>query len=450
MKRVTFGDGGGAASRFARASGGNVAVIFAIAMVPILTFVGAAIDYTRASTIRTAMQTAMDSAALMISKDNAAGTLTPAQLTAKAQTYFNALFTNTGAQGVSISAAYSSTTGQSITMTGSGSVATQFMRMAGVSSIGINTSATTTWGMTKLRVAMALDNTGSMSSNGKMSAMQTASKNLIDQLTKNVQTTGDVLISVVPFANVVNIGTGFKGSGYMDWSSWSLTSSIQEGYVCGSYNSAPSYWNGNVGTMRCGTAYNSTSNWNGCVMDRNQNYDVQVTPPTIPSAYYYADQSSYCPQQIQPLSSSWGQLKTTIDAMTPQGGTNQPIGLVWAWQTLKQTAPFNAPAEDPTYTYKKAIILLSDGLNTIDRWYGDGSTPSSQVDDRQRILCDNVKADGVTIYAIQVNTDSDPISSVLSYCASGAENFYMLTSANQILSTFDTIGTSLSKLRIAK
>lgn len=425
-------------------------MIFAIAMVPILTFVGAAIDYTRASTIRTAMQQALDSAALMVSKDNATGSLTPAQLTTKAQDYFNALFTNTGAANVSIAATYSSTAGQTITMTGSGSVATQFMRVAGVSSIGINSSSTTTWGMTKLRVAMALDNTGSMGSNGKMSAMQTASKNLIDQLTKNVQTTGDVLISVVPFANVVNIGTSYKSSSFMDWSLWSLTGSIEENYACGSFTSAPSYWNGYKGTMRCGTAYNNTSNWNGCIMDRNQNYDTLVTAPTIPAAYYYADQSSYCPQQIQPLTSSFGQLKTTIDAMVPSGGTNQPIGLVWAWQTLKQTAPFNAPAEDPAFTYKKAIILLSDGLNTMDRWYGDGSTPSTQVDDRQRILCDNVKADGVTIYAIQVNTDSDPISSVLSYCASGAENFYMLTSANQILATFDTIGASLSKLRIAK
>ena len=36
----------------------------------------------------------------------------------------------------------------------------------------------------------------------------------------------------------------------------------------------------------------------------------------------------------------------------------------------------NAPAEDSNYTYNRVIILLSDGLNTEDRWpaNGNGST----------------------------------------------------------------------------
>jgi len=136
--------------------------------------------------------------------------------------------------------------------------------------------------------------------------------------------------------------------------------------------------------------------------------------------------------------------------MTPSGGTNQPIGLVWAWQTLQPTAPFNAPAEDSKYTYKKAIILLSDGLNTMDRWYGNGSSYSSQVDARQKLLCDNIKAAGITIYAIQVNTGGDPTSTVLQYCASGTANFFQLTSASQVISTFNTIGTALSDLRISR
>jgi Flp pilus assembly protein TadG len=37
-----------AAKRFAGANQGNIAVIFAIALVPIITFMGAAIDYSRA------------------------------------------------------------------------------------------------------------------------------------------------------------------------------------------------------------------------------------------------------------------------------------------------------------------------------------------------------------------------------------------------------------------
>ena len=63
----------GAARRFVRADQGNIAVIFAIACVPLISFVGAAVDYSRLNTARSSMQAALDSTALMVSKD-----LTPA------------------------------------------------------------------------------------------------------------------------------------------------------------------------------------------------------------------------------------------------------------------------------------------------------------------------------------------------------------------------------------
>jgi len=152
-----------------------------------------------------------------------------------------------------------------------------------------------------------------------------------------------------------------------------------------------------------------------------------------------------------------------ITAMQPTGGTDQPIGMAWGWQTLQQTSPMNAPAEDPNYSYVHAIILLSDGLNTEDRWpaYGNGSQQfSGQIDNRQKALCDNIKAvldpktgkSVYTIYTVQVNTSipADATSSVLQYCATDASKFFLLYSANQVITTFNTIGTSLSQLRVAR
>jgi Flp pilus assembly protein TadG len=80
-----------AAGRFAGADRGNIAVLFAIVLVPILSFVGAAIDYTRANAARTSMQAALDSTALMLAKDLADGTITSSQINTKAQAYFTAL-----------------------------------------------------------------------------------------------------------------------------------------------------------------------------------------------------------------------------------------------------------------------------------------------------------------------------------------------------------------------
>ena len=442
------------ARRFIGASQGNIAPIFAIIILPILGFAGAAIDYTRVSSARSQMQGALDSTALMVGKDLSSGAITASQVSAKAQSYFTALYTSRDASNISVTATYSASNalGSTILVTGSATVTTDFLRVAGYPQINFGTTSTSAWGLTKLRVAMALDNTGSMADAGKIGALQTASKNLIDQLSASAANNGDVYISIVPFANVVNLGTSFTNSGFIDWSNWSTSGSILEHWTCGSSYSLRNK------TMKCGSSDNDTSNWNGCVMDRgtstapgtSQGPDVQVTAPTTSAYYYPADQSSYCPQQIAPLSYNWSSLKSTINAMTPSGGTNQPIGLVWAWQTLQQNSPMNAPAEDPNYTYKKVIILLSDGLNTMDRWYGDGSDWSSQVDDRQGVLCGNIKNAGVEIYTIQVNTGGDPTSTILQSCATDASHFFMLTSASEVISTFNSIGTSLSKLRVAR
>ena len=75
------------------AQGGNVVITFALATIPIIGFVGAAVDYSRANSAKAAMQAAVDSTALMLSKD--AQTLTTAQLNQKAIAYFQALFNRT-------------------------------------------------------------------------------------------------------------------------------------------------------------------------------------------------------------------------------------------------------------------------------------------------------------------------------------------------------------------
>ena len=144
------------------------------------------------------------------------------------------------------------------------------------------------------------------------------------------------------------------------------------------------------------------------------------------------------------LSNDWTKLNAKIDAMTPVGNTNQAIGLQVGWQTLT-ASPFTVPAVDPDYKYQTVIILLTDGLNTEDRWY----TSQSSIDTRQQKTCDNIKAASITLYTVQVNTGGDATSTMLQNCASDSSKFFLLTTAGQIVTTFGQIGTSLSKLRLA-
>jgi hypothetical protein len=66
------------------------------------------------------------------------------------------------------------------------------------------------------------------------------------------------------------------------------------------------------------------------------------------------------------------------------------------------------------------------------------------------MTCDNVKAAKITLYTVQVNTSGDPTSTLLQNCASTPDKFYLLTSANQLVTAFEQIGTEISKLRIAQ
>ena len=656
-----------AAKRFIGANEGNIAVIFTIAAIPIISFVGAAIDYSRANSARSTMQAAMDSTALMLSKDLSSGKIAsdPTTVSRTAQAYFTALYTNKDATIAPITATYTANNaslGNTILISGTGTINTDFMRVLGsnFNTMGFGTTSTTAWGNVKMRVALVLDNTGSMAQNGKITALRNAvagTGGLIDQLSALAKNNGDVYISVIPFAKVVNAGASNYGASWIDWTDWlspptsqqanTVLSSTQAslpinwhgigpgmtcpftnnsggftcmtaptnasssaskipstgaytGYICPSvdYNSHTSYngcWDSELvndatpqvfctgssctcpagaptsgankcfcqvtgGTNKCtGPRYihnwtqpapgdttdnpsqphlsfqvgfntqdvaahipatitsnpnpawigvgstpticatpsalncmtpvannwnhastNPISTWTGCITDRTQNYDATGDAPgstiatLFPANQYYENSVAYCNanasttlETVIPMSYAWSTLKAAVNAMQPTGGTDQSVGLAWGWQSLLQTGPIPAPAEDANTTYNRVIILLSDGLNTEDRWpaYGDGSTQNTNssgtgyIDVRQAAQCQNIKnatdSNGkpmYTIYTIQVNTSSpaDPTSTVLQNCASDVSKFFMLTNSTQIATTFNTIGTALSQLRVAR
>lgn len=437
------------AAKFRRANGGNVAVMFAIAILPIMGFVGAAVDYTRVNNARTAMQAALDTTALMLSKDVSG--LSAAEINEKAQKYFSALYKqHPEAKNVIVSAAYTSSAkeGSKIVLNASASMETNFMKVAGYPQIDFGTSSTTVWGTTRLRVALALDNTGSMASSGKMNALKTAAKDLIDQLKTAAKNDGDVYISIIPFAKDVNVGKANKNAAWLRWDGQSDTWDENNGN-CSDYSgkSKPKTKGACLNKSGTWTVANHDT-WNGCVTDRDQNYDTLSTAPSIVKAetLFPADQADNCPTEMMGLTYNWTSLKNKIDDMQPEGNTNQVIGMAWGWLSLLQQSPLNAPAEDSNFKYNKVIILLSDGDNTENRF----STNKNSIDARQRLLCDNAKAAGIQIYTIQVNTNNDNTSSVMSYCASSSNNYFSTTTASGINTAFSSIGASLSKLRIAK
>jgi Flp pilus assembly protein TadG len=408
--------------------------MMAIAALPLMATVGIAVDYTRASATRTAFQNALDATALMLSRS--AATQSAADLQTTATNTFNALFTRADASNVAVAANYSSVAGSTVVLTGTATVNTNFLGILGINQIGISASATSTWGNTRLRVALVLDNTGSMSSDGKMTALKTAAKGLLTQLNAAASGPDDVYVSIIPFNKDVNLDPANVSQAWLRWDLWEAANG-----KCSSTRYTSQSTCLSSGKTWTPAAH---STWNGCVTDRDQNFDTTNDAPVAGSTLYPAEQYSSCPVPVIGLSNDWNALANEIDAMQPVGNTNQAIGLQLGWQSLT-ASPFTIPAKDPNYQYNDVIILLTDGLNTEDRWY----TNASSINTRQQKTCNNIKAANITLYTVQVNTGGDPASTLLQNCASNPGMFFLLTSANQMVTTFNQIGTALSNLRLA-
>ena len=127
-------------SRFLADQHGGVAPIFALALVPMIGRAGAAIDYSRASAARTAMQASLDATTLMIAKD--AQVIPSDQVGARATQLFIAGFGRDEVQSIQVNATVSNGTGgTTVTATAGGAVATTFMHILGQSTMNIGAHA---------------------------------------------------------------------------------------------------------------------------------------------------------------------------------------------------------------------------------------------------------------------------------------------------------------------
>ena len=123
-------------SRFAAARDGGVAIVFALAAIPLMTAVGAAVDFSRGASTKAAMQGALDSATLNLVKD--AGKLASGELTPKAAALFTAMFNSPQASNVQVTALYDPATAI-LTLNSSAYLPTTFMGLVGVNSMQIGT-----------------------------------------------------------------------------------------------------------------------------------------------------------------------------------------------------------------------------------------------------------------------------------------------------------------------
>ena len=128
---------------FKAASHGNVTILFALSMIPVFGLVGAAVDYSRANSARSAMQAAVDATALMLSKDVAE--LSSSERSKKATDYFAALFNRTEVTDVTLTSVYSPSPNFQIVLSATGAVPTTVSKIIGFQKLNVSVSSTVDW-----------------------------------------------------------------------------------------------------------------------------------------------------------------------------------------------------------------------------------------------------------------------------------------------------------------
>ena len=206
---------------FFRGRRGNISMLYALAIIPVLGAVGFGVDMTRAIYVQQRLAAMLDAAALAV---GAQPGLSQSDAQTVAQDYFNANNTLDPSFGVPHPLTVT-ITGQSVRVTTSTAMPTTIGNLLGITNVPLQVSSNVVWGQTKLWVSLVLDNTGSMTQTdgsglSKLSALQTATNQLIDILHGAALNDGDVQVALIPFSKTVNVGAANAGAAWIDWTDW--------------------------------------------------------------------------------------------------------------------------------------------------------------------------------------------------------------------------------------
>ena len=441
---------------------GNIVFLGAVMMMVLLAGVGGAIDTGRAYIVRTRLSAALDAAGL------AAGAVASTQdVQATAQKYFTvnypAAYMNTTTPVVK--AALSADRTQ-ILLDATTTVPSTLMRIFGQSGMNLSAHSEITRTSRGMELVLVMDVTGSMNDNGKLDTLKQSAKDLLNILYGTNDKIDNLWVGLVPYSDIVNVGNSHA--------SWLVANSL----ASKNYTPDP---------------------WTGCLDAEANPADTQDTPPptllrqpffwadhntynnwiktTSPRTYYSGigpdlGPNRYCPKAIQPLTRSKATSIAYIDSMQARGNTHSNLGMVWGWRLLSPrwrslwNGDDNAtlPLDYNTPLMNKVVILLTDGMNThsneVRSGYGylsDGTlgttnsnTAITVLNNRLTTVCNNMRANNITVYTITLQLTDTGIQTVFRSCATSPDFYFNSPTNAELTTAFHTIADSLANLRISK
>lgn len=206
---------------FLHARRGAVAVTYALAALPLLTAVGLAIDYRNIVVARVELQEALDSAILTAARSYslASPAITESQREANARSAGEAIFeenlrgARALAEGQDIAFTFDPDT-TIVTAQVNARALVLFAKLLGLDKVNVSAQAAAQGAdQRRVEVVLALDNTGSMRNNNRMTLMRAAAQSFVDFLFDN-GLQDRIYVGVIPWTHSVNISQVIPQAGF--------------------------------------------------------------------------------------------------------------------------------------------------------------------------------------------------------------------------------------------
>ncbi len=391
---------------YAKETKGNFGAIAALSVFVMVAGVAAAVDIGAAVSAKQRLQDTTDQIALYAAKSLETD---PAALTQQAMDYFEF---NYGDSGMPLVLNKIERIGDTVNVDASTKIDTAFAQVIGFDELSVRTVSSSSFSDRGLDIALVLDTTGSMgsaSSGGgtKIETLKAAASNLIDEL--NTGKPGKIRISVVPFAQYVNVGPTNLDAKWLD--------------------------NSDAG-----------SNWSGCVGSRTGNGSETAEHRNND---FPAISGDLCNNPITPLTADLSKPKAAMGDLVARGWTYMPAGLAWGWRTLEGSAPFEEANDNLGVQRDKIIVMMTDGSNTRA---ASGKTHESKsrnkADRKTQALCTAIKGEKIQVYTIAYEIDKSQTRRLLEGCASGSDMYFDAKNAADLNAAFADIAANLSTLRL--
>ncbi len=429
---------------FKRNESGSMLVLGALSMVVVLLAAGVAIDYSRMAHLKSRMNSALDAAVLAAGTNMARGMTVNEEFRQDFEDFFMA---NIEGRGGSASS-YEITDFEVVPATGEISASARstleptFLKLAGWETLNVATSVAAVFSSSKVEVAMMLDVTGSMRSDGKIQAMQDAARDVVNILLPD-SNTKNTRIALVPYSWSVNAGQfapQVTNNGAVQ------TADLGESI---------STLNTHIPTTRCVTERGGTH---------------AATDASYKTARLGSDiravRDDLCPRsRIQPLTNQRNRLLNEIGQFRAEGYTAGHLGIAWSYYLLSENWADLLPSESDPAKYssdvKKVAILMTDGKfnsffhGTTGRAFGPHEPLSSGL---ARDLCADMKSfkdgnPGITIYSVAFKAPQSARETLRDCANEDTRNetfYYSAESNSELRAAFREIATNIQKLRISK